>query len=79
MEIQPGSIVYSKAGRDKTAMLLVIKTDGEYAYVADGELRKVDKLKKKKFKHLQVTKNVSEKSGTNLTDSDVRKILAQYK
>ncbi len=78
MEIRPGSIVYSKAGRDKGAKLLVIDTEGEYAYVADGEHRRIDKLKKKKFKHLQGTNHISDNIGENPTNSDVRKILAQY-
>ena len=48
MEIQTGSIVYSKAGRDKSNILLVLKVEDGYAYVADGIQRKVDKKKKKK-------------------------------
>jgi len=78
MEIQTGSIVYSKAGRDKGKILLVVSVEGEYAYVADGDLRRVDKLKKKKLKHLQKTNKVSGIS-ENITNSEIRKILAEYK
>ena len=76
MEIQTGSVVYSKAGRDKSNILLVLSVEDGYAYVADGNLRKVDKLKKKKLKHLQKTNQVFE-IGDNLTNSDIRKILAK--
>ncbi len=77
MEIRKGSIVYSKAGRDKQSMLLVINLDEEYAYVADGKLRRVEKLKKKKLKHLQKTNQAFEIE-ENITNSEVRKILALY-
>ena len=77
MEIQTGSVVYSKAGRDKTNKFLVLKVEGEYAYIADGNLRKVDKLKKKKLKHLQKTNTVFENVSENLANSDVRKLLAK--
>ena len=76
MEIQTGSVVYSKAGRDKSNILLVLSVEDGYAYVADGNLRKVDMLKKKKLKHLQKTNQVFE-IGDNLTNSDIRKILAK--
>ena len=78
MEIQKGSLVYSKAGRDKGKFLLVVKTDGEYAYTADGELRTVQKPKKKKFKHLQKTNLIAEIK-SEPENFEVRKILAEYK
>lgn len=77
MDIQPGSLVYSKAGRDKTDLLLVLAVDGEYAYVADGKLRTVEKPKKKKFKHLQKTNTKVDISAPE--NFEVRNILAGYK
>ena len=62
---------------DKTNKFLVLKVEGEYAYIADGNLRKVDKLKKKKLKHLQKTNTVFENVSENLANSDVRKLLAK--
>lgn len=79
MEIQAGSVVYSKAGRDKTKLLLVLSVENEYAYVADGILRTVDKPKKKKMKHLQKTNFLSGLETKMLSNSDIRKILAQFK
>ena len=75
MEIQAGSIVYSKAGRDKTKKLLVLAVEGEYAYVADGAQRVVEKPKKKKLKHLQMTNQVFAIDKDKLSNSDIRKIL----
>lgn len=78
MEIQKGSVVYSKAGRDKTKMLLVLELSGGFAYVADGALRTVGKPKKKKLKHLQKTNWVCNIS-SDMSNSDIRKALADIK
>ena len=83
MEIKVGSVVRSKAGRDKGDFFIVLAMDGDYVYMANGELRKVDQPKKKKLKHLQGTEQVSEfiinklSQGNKVTNSEVRKALAQ--
>ncbi len=79
MEVTVGTIVFSKAGRDKGNKLLVIKTEENYAYVCDGILRKTEKPKKKKLMHLQRTNFVADIDAQNITNSQVRKILAEYK
>lgn len=84
MEIVEGSIVRSIAGRDKGDLFIVLSRDGEFAYLANGGLRKVDRPKKKKLKHLQGSENVSEfirnKLSTvgKVTNSEVRKALAEF-
>lgn len=84
MEIVEGSIVRSIAGRDKGDMFIVLSRDGEFVYLANGELRKVDRPKKKKLRHLQGTNSVSEFVRNRLdtvgkvTNSEVRKALAEY-
>ena len=83
MEIKVGSIVRSKAGRDKGDFFIVLAMENDYVYMANGELRKVDQPKKKKLKHLQGTEQVSEfiinklSQGNKVTNSEVRKALAQ--
>ncbi len=48
-----GSIVTSKAGRDKGRTFVVTATEGEeFVMLADGETRRVSRPKKKKLKHL---------------------------
>ncbi len=85
MEIVIGSIVKSKAGRDKGDLFIVLKREGDYAYLANGDFRKVDTPKKKKLKHLQGTNRVSGfiadkmKSMGKVTNSEVRKALADYR
>lgn len=84
MEIVEGSVVRSIAGRDKGDLFIVLQREGEYTYLANGELRKVDRPKKKKLKHLQGTNYVSEFVQNKLnvsgkvTNSEVRKALAEF-
>lgn len=83
MEITEGSIVRSIAGRDKGDMFIVLAREGNYVYLVNGELRKVDRPKKKKLKHLQGTSLVSEfirnkiETTGKVTNSEVRKALAE--
>ena len=76
----PGQIVFSKQGRDKGRPFIIIKTEGEFAFLADGDLRKLANPKKKKFMHIQPTNAIAagliEKlNGPGLLDADVRKAL----
>lgn len=75
MDICKGSLVYSRAGRDNGGLFVVLKTEGDYAYIADGVIRNVLKPKKKKLKHLNKTNTVAELDFDNLSDSAVRKFL----
>ncbi len=48
-----GKVVHSKSGRDKGKYFIIIGIiDAEYVYISDGDLRKIEKPKKKKIKHL---------------------------
>ena len=60
MEYRIGQMVRSIAGRDNGKAFIVIKTEGEYVYVADGMTRKLDAPKKKKLKHIQGSYNISD-------------------
>ena len=84
MELNAGEIVCSKAGRDKGRYFVVMETEGsEYVFVCDGKLRKVDKPKKKKIKHLARTgflaEEIKEKLslGEKVTNQDLRKMLGK--
>ena len=82
MEIIEGSIVRSIAGRDKGDLFIVLSREGDFVYLANGELRKVDHPKK--LKHLQGTNSVSDFVSNKLatvgkvTNSEVRKALAEF-
>ena len=54
--VEPGCIVISKMGRDEGRSFLVVsEIDSEFVYLADGKLRGMDHLKKKRRKHLKTT------------------------
>ena len=56
-----GKVVHSKAGRDMHRSFIVIGIlNSEYVYISDGKLRKIEKPKKKKVKHLNFTGIVAE-------------------
>ncbi len=60
-EISVGQVVKSKAGRDRDRVFIVLQIlDDQYVLIADGDLRKIDKPKKKKVKHLVKYNIISE-------------------
>lgn len=61
MDERIGRIVYSKTGRDKGRMMVVLEVvDERQVLVADGDWRKIENPKIKNTKHLQWTKNKAE-------------------
>lgn len=82
MPIQKGNVVISKKGRDKGRYFVVLYTlDAVYAYLTDGDTRKLDHLKKKKLMHLSsvpvlLPEIVEMYEQHQLKDSDVRKALS---
>lgn len=60
--IRPGDIVISKAGRDKGRPLIVLENiDENFVLLVDGDLRPLEKPKRKKLLHLQRTNRTTEK------------------
>lgn len=75
MDIEKGSLVYSRAGRDKGTLFVVLATEGDWVYLADGDTRRAQKPKKKKLKHINKTNKVAELDFENISDSALRKAL----
>lgn len=75
MEIQRGSLVYSIQGRDKGSLFLVLKKEGDFVYLADGDQRKLENPKKKKIKHINKTNTLVEIDFENISNSEIRKML----
>lgn len=80
-----GDIVYSKSGRDSGSYYLVLEVlDDKYVHIADGEIRKIDKPKRKKNIHLkQNGENLSKiaiklKNGDKVYNSELRSALRSY-
>lgn len=80
MELEIGQFVKSKSGRDKDRIFIVIDRENEqYVHIVDGDLRKLEKPKRKKVKHLKkidkISQDVNEKffSEKKLTNAIIRK------
>jgi len=59
LPVETGSVVRSKAGRDQGRLFLVVEeVDDDFVMIANGDLRKMDRLKKKRRKHLKPTGTV---------------------
>ena len=83
MSIALGQIVISQAGRDTGKKFVVVGViDDLFVEISDGSLRRVEKPKKKKIKHLKATdekvQSIEEKlkSGARITNTEIRKALA---
>ncbi len=75
MEYCVGMIVRAKAGRDKNSFFVITSLEDNFAFIADGKRRKVEKPKKKKLIHLAATNTVV---GDFDTNRKVRKILSEF-
>ncbi|MGI6084695.1 MAG: RNA-binding protein [Acetivibrionales bacterium] len=80
-----GRYVWSKSGRDKDRLLIIIDIyDDQHVLVADGELRRAAKPKKKKLKHLNITNKVAEEINEIVTmkkkllDADLQRAINKY-
>lgn len=75
MPIERGCVVQSIAGRDAGGFFVVLDVEGGFATIADGRLRKLEKPKRKRQKHLRRTNtvvNVAELTN----DSQIRRSLS---
>jgi ribosomal protein L14E/L6E/L27E len=69
LPVELGSIVISKAGRDRGRLFLVVaEVDDDFVMVANGALRKMDRQKKKRRRHLKPTGTVVQAVRERLTE-----------
>lgn len=72
-DILVGQVVRSKAGRDKGRFFVVCEVLSEdMVCLVDGDIRPLERPKKKKVKHLARTKTVIPEMGDILEDPDQR-------
>ena len=80
--INISDVVVSTAGHDQGEIFYVISTDDQFLYLANGKDRNLDKLKRKKRKHVQKVlrseTRVAAKilSGDKVLNSELRRDLA---
>ena len=81
MSIKIADLVVPLNGRDAGKRFIVIGTDEEYSFLADGKCRRVEKPKRKKNKHVRredgTSGPIAEKllKGEKVTNSEIRRVL----
>jgi large subunit ribosomal protein L14e len=86
MGITAGEIVKSRAGRDAGRYFVVKEIiDDSYVLIVDGSLRKLEKPKKKKVKHVEPTGDVIDglvpeltDQGGRITNKEINRVISSY-
>ncbi|WP_277221977.1 KOW domain-containing protein [Peptoniphilus vaginalis] len=74
-----GQVVRSKKGRDEGKVYIILEIiDDDLLLLVDGKLRKLDRPKKKKVKHLYIYKDVIDTEVSDFSDIYIRKKLLPY-
>ncbi len=82
--MEPGELVLSSAGRDKNRYCVVMSVSEPYCFLCDGDLRKSDRPKKKKIKHVVQTGFSSEfikkrfSEGQKITNTELRNEISKF-
>lgn len=76
-EVKVGMLARSLAGHDKSNIYVIMKTDDAYVYLADGKIRTLDHLKKKKVKHIEVLDKMYDVAEF-VNDAQIRKIIKEF-
>ncbi len=71
-----GMLARSKAGHDKGHVYVIMKEENAYVYLADGELKTIEKPKKKKKKHVQIILKQHEIS--DIDNVGIKRILKSF-
>ena len=74
-----GYFAYSLSGHDKDRVYLIINEDKDFVYLADGDVRTTDRLKKKNKKHIQVIKKTGRRTEvSSVTNEEIKYQIKQY-
>lgn len=71
-----GMLARSIAGHDKDNVYVITNVEDAYIYLVDGNIRPLNKPKKKKEKHVQIIKK--EYDISNADDIKIRRILKEW-
>ena len=71
-----GMLAKSKAGHDTGKVYVIIEVDDTYVYLADGGIRTLGHLKKKKKKHVQPILKEHDVSAAD--DTAIKRILKEW-
>lgn len=73
---EKGMLAKSLAGHDKGTIYVILNIEENQVYLADGRTKTMNKLKKKKKKHVQLIQCKYNVEGAD--DTDIRNILNKY-
>ncbi len=83
---EAGRFCVSRSGRDKGRVFIIRKVlDESYVLIVDGVMRKLEKPKMKKIKHLDIkpyeAKTLADKfkTGATVFDAEIKSAIAQIK
>lgn len=76
MELKNGTVVISKAGRDKNKPMMIVEITENGVFVCDGKERPLENPKRKNPKHLSATQYVLSPE-TTATNRSLKKALQQ--
>jgi len=83
--ISIGEVVFSRAGRDGGRYYIVTEiVDDSFVKIADGDVRRLEKPKLKKIKHLkgtgEIVETIADKfvKGTKVYDAEIFSALRRY-
>ncbi len=75
-----GMLATSKAGHDKDAVYVIIREEGEYIYAADGQVRTVERPKRKNKKHIQVIKKKRlREPESGFENLEIKRVIKEYR
>ena len=77
MDFCKGMIVRSRAGRDAGRWCVIVGLEENFARIADGDLRPLEKPKRKKLMHLAPTRTVLEEQDYP-TNNRLKQVLAAF-
>lgn len=89
VEYKKGYFARSKAGHDKGKLYIIIEGTQEtgsedFVYVSDGELKSLEKPKRKSVKHIQIIKSCDDKidtliqRGQAIRNEDIKRAIKTY-
>ena len=77
MDFVRGLVVRALAGRDKGGFFTVLEASGDMAVICNGKRRSLEHPKRKKQKHLLITKTILEE-GSLQTNREIRHALRLF-
>ena len=74
-----GLVAESRAGHDKGKKYIIVAAQNDYAWIADGKTRTVEKPKRKNLKHLSITKKENFLNNKTVSNEEIKFVLERFK